>query len=375
MSFSDILGSGMTPGGGLAGALAQGTQGIMQGIDKRREQGWQDEQRNQLRNTWNRSNQEQTLNDTVTPGANDEERIQNLISVAEGMGRGDLSSSLQGKKKALEEQRITDATTMGARAVLVGQFDQAVQHLNKAGMWGQISSIRPKIDPDTGQTSRDTVIIEHLDPETGQPVPAEIPIGAIAAAASDAKSFVSKVLEHQRTESIASGREAALGQKGTQFDRTLEERKRHAMEMEKTSAYRARLAAAKGPGSAQKLSEFDKKMAVARRIYPTEAEAFESVQNPTKSNQVANRQSKVALQVANGYFPAEAYPEAIDKLGDAFTPPSGPVSPMAPAPVPTPPVQPAPTSAPTHPARKLMLNKTTGKQQWVKLVGNKYVWE
>lgn len=336
-------------GGGLAGALAQGAQGALLGQDQRREMDWQDQQRAQIKSGWDRANQEQQIMDTTTPGATDEERLDNLITAAEGMNRGDLVDKLRKSKEALVEKRRVDSTAQGARAIMIGQYDKAAEYLSQSGVWGKINRISPAMDP-TGQRIDDRIVVEYPDPTTGENVSQEIPLDFVAAAAQDPKGILTAIQNHQRNVSLDEYRDSqALTNK-----KRAEDLNRHYMAQEKVAELRARIMAAKG-GGAQKLSEFDKKMAIARKIYANEADAFEYVMNPTKNNQDLNRWQKEVGWVAT----LLSTPEEISNAKGAL-------------PQPKPPVRRTPG---TLPARKQLRNKATGAVEWFKLVNGRYVKE
>lgn len=336
-------------GGGLGGALAQGAQGALLGQDQRREMDWQDQQRAQIKNTWDRANQEQQVMDTTTPGATDEERLDNLITAAEGMNRGDLVDKLRKSKEALVEKRRVDTTAQGARAIMIGQYDKAAEYLSQSGVWGKINRISPAMDP-TGQRIDDRVVVEYPDPSTGENVSQEIPLDFVAAAAQNPKDVLTAIQNHQKNVSLDEYRDS----QAKTNEKRAADLNRHYMAQEKVAELRARILAAKGGGS-QKLSEFDKKMAIARKIYANEADAFESVMNPTKNNQDLNRWQKEVGWVAT----LLSTPEEISKAKDAL-------------PAPKPPVR---RTSETLPSRKQLRNKATGAVEWFKLVNGRYVKE
>jgi len=336
-------------GGGLGGALAQGAQGALLGQDQRREMDWQDQQRAQIKSGWDRANQEQQIMDTTTPGATDEERLDNLITAAEGMNRGDLVDKLRKSKEALVEKRRVDSTAQGARAIMIGQYDKAAEYLSQSGVWGKINRISPAMDP-TGQRIDDRIVVEYPDPTTGESVSQEIPIDFVAAAAQNPKDVLAAIQNHQKNVSLDEYRDSQAKTNQKRAD----DLNRHYMAQEKVAELRARIMAAKGGGS-QKLSEFDKKMAIARKVYANEADAFEYVMNPTKNNQDLNRWQKEVGWVAT----LLSTPEEISNAKGAL-------------PQPKPPVRRTPE---TLPARKQLRNKATGAVEWFKLVNGRYVKE
>ena len=336
-------------GGGLGGALAQGAQGALLGQDQRREMDWQDQQRAQIKSGWDRANQEQQIMDTTTPGATDEERLDNLITAAEGMNRGDLVDKLRKSKEALVEKRRVDSTAQGARAIMIGQYDKAAEYLSQSGVWGKINRISPAMDP-TGQRIDDRIVVEYPDPTTGENVSQEIPLDFVAAAAQNPKDVLTAIQNHQRNVSLDEYRDSqALTNK-----KRAEDLNRHYMAQEKVAEARVKILNAKG-GGPQRLLDFDKKMAIARKIYANEADAFEYVMNPTKNNQDLNRWQKEVGWVAT----LLSTPEEISNAKGAL-------------PQPKPPVRRTPE---TLPARKQLRNKATGAIEWFKLVNGRYVKE
>ena len=334
-------------GGGLAGALAQGAQGALLGMDQRREMDWQDQQRAQLKNTWDRDAQEREIMDTVTPGATDEERLDGLIAKAEQLNRGDLVDKLRKSKEVLVEKRKVDSTAEGARAIMIGQYDKAAEYLSKSGVWGKINRISPALDP-AGRRIDDRIVVEYPDPTTGQNVSQEIPLDFVAAAAQNPKDVLTAIQNHQKNVSLDDYRD----QQARTNQQRADDLNRHYLAQEKVAALRAKILATKGLGP-QKLSEFDKKMAIARKIYANEADAFEYVMNPTKNNQDLNRWQKEIGWVAT----LLSTPEEIAKAKEDI-------------PKPQPPVRKNPNALP---ARKQFRNKRTGAIEWFRLEGNTYV--
>lgn len=336
-------------GGGLAGALAQGAQGALLGQDQRREMDWQDQQRAQIRNAWDRDAQERQIMDTVTPGATDEERLDNLITAAEGMNRGDLVDKLRKSKEALAEKNRLEGTANGARAIIVGQYDKAAEILNKSGIWGKINRISPALDP-TGRKIDDRIVVEYPDPTTGENVSQEIPLDFVAAAAQNPKDVLTAIQNHQKNTSLDEYRDKQAQTNQKRAD----DLNRHYMAQEKVAEARVKILNAKG-GGPQRLLDFDKKMAIARKVYANEADAFEYVMNPTKNNQDLNRWQKEVGWVAT----LLSTPEEISNAKGAL-------------PQPKPPVRRTPE---TLPARKQLRNKATGAVEWFKLVNGRYVKE
>ena len=336
-------------GGGLGGALAQGAQGALLGQDQRREMDWQDQQRAQIKSGWDRANQEQQIMDTTTPGATDEERLDNLITAAEGMNRGDLVDKLRKSKEALVEKRRVDSTAQGARAIMNKQYDKAKEYLSQSGLWGEIHRISSAMDP-TGQEIDDRIVVEYPDPTTGENVSQEIPLDFVAAAAQDPKGILTAIQNHQRNVSLDEYRDSQAKTNQKRAD----DLNRHYMAQEKVAEARVKILNAKG-GGPQRLLDFDKKMAIARKIYANEADAFEYVMNPTKNNQDLNRWQKEVGWVAT----LLSTPEEISKAKEEL-------------PQPKPPLRRTPG---TLPARKQFRNKATGAVEWFKLVNGRYVKE
>ena len=282
---------------GLGAILSQAGQGFTQGLKNAKTQEFVDAQRQQMMKGWERTNQEQDI--LATPGAQGEtdvQRLERLAALADEAKRGDLSARLRSEaaktKQALSQQNIAN----GAKAIMVGKFDAAVQHLNAAGTLGNIQSIAQKEPGLYGVTWID---------DAGQPQTTDVNYQMLAALAADPgeldRWISSAGAAQDKAEKDRADRELR--------ERIQLERERHNKATEAFAAWRAKNGG-RGGGSGR-LTDYQIKLKWAtspegmKEFGGDMGRAQQWAANPSGVQQEANARLRFAGQGAMGYYTAE----------------------------------------------------------------------
>jgi hypothetical protein len=239
MALSDILSSSpLVRGGSLAGALAQGAQGALQGMNDRREMNWQDEQRGQIRKGWERTSQEQALSQTAAlPGETDADRMERIAALADKTGFGDLASKYRATAKGIKEEQGHKDTAQAARLIYSKNYPAAAALLNRAGTFGKIHDIGPGSQPGT-------FVVNYEDPATGQSKPVELDEQILPVIADNAKNLAAQMQAYQQGKDLGGYRSEALKDKDLDRDaRIAQNQNQYELGMARVAAIRAARAA------------------------------------------------------------------------------------------------------------------------------------
>ena len=282
---------------GLGGALIRGAAGYERGKINDRNDAYLAAQQAQTMRGWERTNQEQDLMSAPgQAGESDVDRLERIATLADQGGRGDLAGKLRGESKSLQQKTAQNHIANGARAIMVGQFDTAVQHLNAAGTLGKIHSIQQKEPGIYGVTWID---------DAGQPQVTDINYQMLAALAADPgeldRWISSAGAAQDKAEKDRADRELR--------ERIQLERERHNKATEAFAAWRAKNGG-RGGGSGR-LTDYQIKLKWAtspegmKEFGGDMGRAQQWAANPSGVQQEANARLRFAGQGAMGYYTAE----------------------------------------------------------------------
>lgn len=121
-----------------------------------------------------RTKQGQDIESTVTTGATDEDRLNELADIAGKAGRGDLQRKYKAEAMKAREAHQLMGISNASRAITMGQFEPATQMLNKAGIFGQIHSIKVADDVEQDPRNPTYAVMTAGQPDAaGNPTPGQ----------------------------------------------------------------------------------------------------------------------------------------------------------------------------------------------------------
>ena len=121
-----------------------------------------------------RTKQGQDIESTVTTGATDEDRLNELADIAGKAGRGDLQRKYKAEALKAREAHQLMGIANASRAITLGQFEPAAQMLNQTGLFGQIHGIKLADDVEQDPRNPTYAVVTAGQPDAaGNPTPGQ----------------------------------------------------------------------------------------------------------------------------------------------------------------------------------------------------------
>jgi hypothetical protein len=313
--------AGILAGSAIGNAGGQFGRQMMQGAMDRQAFDSRTAQNDQQQKEWDFRNSEiargqkaQGIEDTVTSGASDFDRLNELAGIAEKAGRGDLARKYQSLATQAKEVNQRKSIAMASMATINGS-PNAINLWNNSGLYdgSTLVGIQPKKQEDGTPDPSGSFIFSVKDPNTGTVHPLEVPRGMMALGAANPEE-IPKILE--RAQNSASN--MALKDRGLDIqEKRADETERHNRAME---AARRLVGSKAAPG---KLTNEQWRMNWAKTPAEqggggmTPQAAMEWAMDPRKNDRNYWQQMKLVSGVAKAnYYDTTDTSKALEILGE-----------------------------------------------------------